>query len=103
MTQNNAAPNEQHETAVPVATRPDIPSDSRAPFISVRSVWKVFGENPARALSPEYAGKDKTEILSDLGCVVALQDASFEVGRGETFVIMGLFRQRQVHPGALPD
>ena len=90
MTLDQAAPNQQLETAVPVAARPDIPSDSSAPFISVRSVWKVFGENPARALSPEYADKDKATIHSDLGCVVALHNASFEVGRGETFVIMGL-------------
>ena len=58
--------------------------------ISVSSLWKVFGENPDRVLAPEYSGKDKSEILSELGCVVALQDASFDVARGETFVVMGL-------------
>ena len=94
MTQSNAVPIELDETTVPLAAGPDIssdlPSESSAPYISVRSLWKVFGENPALALSPEYADKDKAEILNDLGHVVALQNASFDVGRGETFVIMGL-------------
>ena len=58
--------------------------------ISVRSLWKVFGKNPEQVLSPQYAGRDKSEILRELGCVVALQDASFDVGRSETFVVMGL-------------
>ncbi len=58
--------------------------------ISVKSIWKVFGHKPERALTPEYAGKDKRDILDELGCVVGLQDVNFEVQRGETFVIMGL-------------
>ena len=58
--------------------------------ISVKSVWKVFGAKPERALTPEHSDKDKRSILEELGCVVALQDVNFEVQRGETFVIMGL-------------
>ena len=58
--------------------------------ISVKSVWKVFGDRPERALTVENSGKDKRDILDELGCVVALQDVNFEVQRGETFVIMGL-------------
>ena len=58
--------------------------------ISVRSLWKVFGENAGTAVNPEHAGKDKADILNELGCVVALQDASFDVAQGETFVVMGL-------------
>ena len=59
-------------------------------IISVQSLWKVFGKNAATALTPEFAEKDKADILNELGCVVALQDASFDVAQGETFVIMGL-------------
>ena len=58
--------------------------------ISVKSVWKVFGDKPERALAAENSDKDKRDILDELGCVVALQDVNFEVQRGETFVIMGL-------------
>ena len=60
------------------------------PFIQVNSLWKVFGKNADRIHAPENAGKDKSQLLADLGCVVALQDVSFECNRGETFVIMGL-------------
>ena len=60
------------------------------PYIKVRSVWKVFGKDPEKVLDPEYAGKDKSFFQSELGNVVGLQDVSFDVQKGETFVIMGL-------------
>ena len=68
----------------------DFPANNDSSCISVKSLWKVFGKNSDKALSAEYEGKDKTDILAELGCVVALQDVSFDVGRGETFVVMGL-------------
>ena len=37
--------------------------------ISVRSLWKVYGQNPERVLEPENAGREKNEILSEMGCV----------------------------------
>ena len=58
--------------------------------ISVNSLWKVFGPSPERAMTPEYAGVSKADIQAEIGCVVALQDVSFEVGLGEIFVVMGL-------------
>ena len=60
------------------------------PYIRVNSVWKVFGRNPERVVDPQYADKDKSFFQSEFGNVVGLQDVSFEVRRGETFVIMGL-------------
>ena len=60
------------------------------PYIRVRSVWKVFGKDPAKVLNPEYAGKNKPFFQSEFGNVVGLQDVSFDVQKGETFVIMGL-------------
>ena len=60
------------------------------PFIRVDSVWKVFGRNPERVLDPQYAGRDKSYFQSEMGNVIGLQDVSFSVDRGETFVIMGL-------------
>ncbi len=59
-------------------------------FISVRSVWKVFGKDPEKVLSPEYAGKDKAFFQSEFNNVIGLHDVSFDVQRGDTFVIMGL-------------
>ena len=64
--------------------------DNGSTAISVKSVWKVFGDRPERALTAEHSDKDKRAIQEELGCVVALQDVNFDVKRGETFVIMGL-------------
>ncbi len=61
-----------------------------APYIRVSSIWKVFGKNPERVLDPQYVDQDKTFFQSEFGNVVGLQDVSFNVDRGETFVIMGL-------------
>jgi len=65
-------------------------ANNGTPIISVRSLWKVFGKNPHRVLSPDCIGMEKADILRELGCVVALKDVSFEVAEGETFVVMGL-------------
>ena len=59
-------------------------------YISVKSLWKVFGRNPERILRPEFADKDKSFFQSEFGNVVGLRDVNFDVRRGETFVVMGL-------------
>ncbi len=65
-------------------------AEYQGPIIKVESVWKVFGRNADRALDPGNLNKSKAELQSELGAVVGLHDVSFEVQRGETFVIMGL-------------
>lgn len=57
--------------------------------ISVSSVWKVFGEGAARFRSRPPAERT-AEALSRDHLTGAVQDASFDIGRGEVFVIMGL-------------
>ena len=42
------------------------------------------------AMAPENAGKSRSEIQSEFNQVVALRDVSFDVKKGETFVVMGL-------------
>ena len=59
-------------------------------YVSVKSLWKVFGKNPERVLEPEFADKDKGFFQSEMGNVVGLRDVSFDVRKGETFVVMGL-------------
>ncbi|MQF98788.1 MAG: glycine betaine/L-proline ABC transporter ATP-binding protein [SAR202 cluster bacterium] len=76
--------------AITVETEHQNGAESVENRISVRSLWKVFGEDPDRAMSSEYTGKQKSEIQEELGCVVALKDVSFDVNEGETFVVMGL-------------
>ena len=63
---------------------------SAGPIIKVDSVWKIFGRNPERVLAPENVNKSKPEIQAELGNVIGLHDVSFEVQKGQTFVIMGL-------------
>ena len=71
------------------------PSDSNGggpgqAVISVRNLWKVFGKNPTRALADQNARLGKQELQESLGLVAGLRDVSFDVNRGETFVVMGL-------------
>jgi glycine betaine/proline transport system ATP-binding protein len=58
--------------------------------VEVRSVYKVFGRNPQRALDLLERGHSKQEIHDEHGLVVAVDDATFDVERGELFVVMGL-------------
>jgi glycine betaine/proline transport system ATP-binding protein len=58
--------------------------------IEVRNLWKVFGQRPERAIDALAAGRDKAEVLAETGCNVGVRDVSFDVRRGETFVVMGL-------------
>jgi glycine betaine/proline transport system ATP-binding protein len=76
--------------AIKVETEQQSGTESDEKRISVRSLWKVFGEDPDRAMSSEYIDKRKAVIQEELGCVVALKDVSFDVNEGETFVVMGL-------------
>ena len=60
------------------------------PIISVKSLWKIFGSNQEEIVNSDDGETDKTEVLQDYGDVVALNDVSFDVYPGETFVVMGL-------------
>ena len=90
MARSDDAGSKREHSDVPSPTPDQSPDSNGASAISVRSLWKIFGDNPQRVLAPEQEGKDKSEILEELGCVVALQDVSFEVAEGEIFVVMGL-------------
>ena len=58
--------------------------------ITVKNLFKVFGEQPEEAMSLLRDGKSKQEIYELTGMTVGVQDANFSVMAGETFVIMGL-------------
>ncbi len=58
--------------------------------IKVEAVTKIFGKNIKQALQELKKGKTKQEILEKTGCTVGVNQASFEVNKGEIFVIMGL-------------
>jgi glycine betaine/proline transport system ATP-binding protein len=58
--------------------------------IRVRGLYKIFGPRPQRALEAVRAGKDRAAIQQELRHILAVDDVSFDVERGELFVIMGL-------------
>ena len=61
------------------------------PLITCEGLWKVFGANAQQVLAQlEQAQTSKQEILAKSGHVLAVQDVSFSVDKGEVFVIMGL-------------
>lgn len=72
------------------ATESDLAGNDRPVKISIRNVFKVFGERPEKALELLKAGKTKSEIHAATGCTIAVNNASFDIHAGEIFVIMGL-------------
>ena len=58
--------------------------------VRVRNLWKVFGEGEGPDLVKRVSGMSRGEAQAAYNCVVALQDVSFDVHDGETFVVMGL-------------
>ncbi len=56
----------------------------------VKNVFKVFGDEPKKALKMLGNGLSKEEIFDKTGMTIGVQDASFEIYEGEIFVIMGL-------------
>ena len=60
------------------------------PRVSVRGLWKLFGNRPPTEVTPDIRDKTKAELREDHGLVLALRDVSFDVAPGETFVVMGL-------------
>ena len=58
--------------------------------IEVKNLYKVFGNAPDKVMALLCEGKTKEEIYEKTGQTVGVQDASFEVNKGEIFVVMGL-------------
>ena len=59
------------------------------PVIKSESVYKIFGNN-AEKLLKEHKGKVDAQKFQDAGCIVGVNNASFEVHKGEMLVVMGL-------------
>ena len=60
-----------------------------SPTISCSSVYKIFGNNAQKLLS-DNNGKVDAKKFQDSGCIVGVNDASFDVNKGEMLVVMGL-------------
>ncbi|MGW0301352.1 ATP-binding cassette domain-containing protein, partial [Streptomyces anthocyanicus] len=63
----------------------------RPPVFSVDGLWKVFGPKAARVpADPDLTALSPAELRSRTGCTAAVADVSFDVRKGEVFVVMGL-------------
>ena len=60
-------------------------------IISLDGVYKIFGPQPrGRAFDLLRSGMSKDEVQAETGHVVGLDNVTFDVRRGEVFVVMGL-------------
>ncbi|WP_432154106.1 quaternary amine ABC transporter ATP-binding protein [Streptomyces tricolor] len=67
------------------------PPTTTEPVFSVSGLWKVFGPKPERVpADPELSALPPAELRSRTGCTAAVRDVSFDVRKGEVFVVMGL-------------
>ncbi|GHH07619.1 quaternary amine ABC transporter ATP-binding protein [Streptomyces rubradiris] len=67
------------------------PPTTAEPVFSVSGLWKVFGPKPERVpADPELSALAPAELRSRTGCTAAVRDVSFDVRKGEVFVVMGL-------------
>lgn len=59
-------------------------------MISIRNLWKVFGPNADNLIGTPDAELTRTDLRNKTGNTIAVRDVSFEVAKGEVFVVMGL-------------
>jgi len=59
------------------------------PVIKCESVYKVFGVN-AKKMLEGISGNVNAKSFQEAGCIVGVNNASFEVSKGEMLVVMGL-------------
>lgn len=58
--------------------------------VSVRDLYKIFGEDPLSVVDLVKQGMGKSELLEQHGHVIGLRDINIEMMSGEITVIMGL-------------
>ncbi len=60
-------------------------------MLNVDGLWKVFGAGkPQTAIDMAKAGHSRAEIQAATAMTIGVRDVSFDVAKGETFVVMGL-------------
>ena len=64
-------------------------STSDNPVIRCDSVYKIFGDN-AKSMMKSSGGVVDADKFQEAGCIVGVNNASFEVYEGELLIIMGL-------------
>src|SRR5210317_2101315 len=64
-------------------------NSSAQPIVKCESVYKIFGDNASKVLE-NSKGTVNAEAFLQAGCIVGVNDASFEVHEGELLILMGL-------------
>ena len=65
------------------------PTNKKQPVILCDSVFKIFGDNAEKMLAGVQGDVD-AKAFQDAGCIVGVNNASFEVFKGDMLVVMGL-------------
>lgn len=65
-------------------------NNNSQPKIRVEELVKIFGDDPRAGLKLFREGQTRESILAQTGNVLGVAGVSFEVNRGEIFVVMGL-------------
>ena len=75
-----------------VGAAPSDPSraETDRPTISVRNLWKIFGQAEGRIVGTPDERLSSDEIRAKTGANVAVRDVGFDIRQGEVFVVMGL-------------
>ena len=67
----------------------DSSSQNKKPVIKCESVFKIFGNNAKKVLENSN-GQVSAKDFQEAGCIVGVNNASFEIHKGEMLVVMGL-------------
>ncbi|OII59742.1 glycine/betaine ABC transporter ATP-binding protein [Streptomyces sp. CC53] len=66
-------------------------TDAESPVFRVRDLWKVFGPKADRIPGDrDLTALSQADLRARTGCTAAVRDVSFDVRKGEVFVVMGL-------------
>ena len=58
--------------------------------LEVKSLYKIFGDQPEKAFKLLAKGHDRASILQKTGQTLGVQDVNLAINEGEIFVVMGL-------------
>ena len=68
---------------------PSEATQNRQPVIQCDSVYKIFGQNAKKMLQSSNGNVD-AKAFQEAGCIVGVNNASFQVQEGDLLVVMGL-------------
>ena len=88
MTTEATTPPTDRPTGRPATGAPESPD--RKPTITVRGLWKIFGQAEQKIVGTPDEALSNDELRQKTGSTVAIRDVSFDVWPGEVFVVMGL-------------